>query len=71
MLHTPAANVRPLMVLIGRGREAKVNGAPIFLSDDILFARRDQKDPLSVCVGRQARVHLHGSRHKNAGRIKF
>lgn len=40
MLHTPFACVRPLLELTGFDSEARVNGAPISLSTDILFAVR-------------------------------
>jgi hypothetical protein len=39
MLHTPVAWMRPLVELTGFDSDAKVNGAPISLSDDIAFAR--------------------------------
>lgn len=42
--------MRPLVELTGLDSEAKVNGAPISLSDDIVFAR-----PIE-CGARSARV---------------
>jgi hypothetical protein len=35
MLHTLAAYVRPLLLLIGCGKDARVNGAPISCSNDM------------------------------------
>ena len=45
MLHTPVAWMRPLVERTGLDSEAKVNSAPIPLSDDIVFAR-----PVVCCV---------------------
>lgn len=50
MLHTPVAWMRPLVELTGFDSEAKVKGAPISLSDDIVLVR-----PF-VCSARSARV---------------
>lgn len=50
MLHTPFAWMRPLLELTGFDSDAKVNGAPISLSDDIVYVR-----PV-VCSARSARV---------------
>jgi hypothetical protein len=38
MLHTPVACMRPLLELTGFDSEARVNGTPISLSDDIVRA---------------------------------
>ena len=38
-LQTPAACVRPLLELTGFVSDATVNGAPISILDDMLFAR--------------------------------
>lgn len=53
MLHTPVAWMRPFVEPTGLDSEAKVNGAPISLSDDIVSGRL--VGCLEVCVGRWLR----------------